>query len=385
MLRFYIKVLLKALLSSMHSKRLLFLEPFFGGSHRDFAEGLIEHSKHSIDLHTLPARFWKWRLRGAALHFANIIKNPEKYDALITCDMLSLSDLKALWGAACPPTLVYFHENQLTYPLAPGETMDLQYGFTDITTALAADRILFNSKSHYNAFFENLPGFLQKMPEYRPRWVINAIRKKSSVLYPGCRFDPETEIMLPKQDEIPLIIWNHRWEFDKNPILFFDTLEKVSGEGVQFRLALLGENHQVMPREFIAAKDRFGDRIEQYGFVASKEEYFTWLKRGSIVVSTADQENFGISIVEAIRHGCAPLLPNRLSYPELIPQHLHDDFLYRHEDELLKKLLNLITELSQPGNHWLKKIQILAQSMNRYSWQNLIVDYDREIDTLLEK
>ena len=81
----------------MHGRRILFLEPFFGGSHRDFAEGLIEHSNHRIDLHTLPARFWKWRLRGAALHFSQLIKNPEQYDGLITCDMLSLSDLKALW------------------------------------------------------------------------------------------------------------------------------------------------------------------------------------------------------------------------------------------------------------------------------------------------
>jgi len=366
----------------MASRRILFLEPFFGGSHRDFAQGLIEHSSLRIDLHTLPARFWKWRLRGAALHFVHKIKNPEGYDALVTCDMLSLSDLKALWGAACPPSLVYFHENQLTYPLAPGESMDLQYGFTDITTALAADRVLFNSQSHYTAFFKDLPGFLRNMPEHRPNWVIDAIKGKSSILYPGCRFDPETDIGLLRAHETPLIIWNHRWEFDKNPNLFFRTLERVSNEQVQFRLALLGENYQVMPKEFIAAKDRFGDHLEQYGFVESRKEYYDWLKRGSIVISTADQENFGISIVEAIRHGCAPLLPNRLSYPELIPEHLHKYFLYRDGDELFHKLMNLITELPNPGNPWPVRLEELAGSMNRFSWINLINDYDRELESL---
>ncbi|MBW2707028.1 MAG: DUF3524 domain-containing protein, partial [Deltaproteobacteria bacterium] len=35
--------------------KFLFLEPFFGGSHREFAQGLVAHSRHSIDLLTLPA------------------------------------------------------------------------------------------------------------------------------------------------------------------------------------------------------------------------------------------------------------------------------------------------------------------------------------------
>ncbi len=45
-------------------------------------------------------------------------------------------------------------------------------------------------------------------------------------------------------------------------------------------------------------------------------EYFEWLRKGDVAVSTAIQENFGISAVEAMRMGCAPLLPNRLAYPE---------------------------------------------------------------------
>ncbi|MEJ2730858.1 MAG: DUF3524 domain-containing protein [Deltaproteobacteria bacterium] len=45
------------------------MESFFGGSHREFAKGLVSHSKHRIDLKTMPARFWKWRMRGAALYF----------------------------------------------------------------------------------------------------------------------------------------------------------------------------------------------------------------------------------------------------------------------------------------------------------------------------
>ena len=43
---------------------ILFLESFYGGSHREFADGLVQRSRHRIELHTLPARFWRWRMRG---------------------------------------------------------------------------------------------------------------------------------------------------------------------------------------------------------------------------------------------------------------------------------------------------------------------------------
>jgi hypothetical protein len=217
---------------------------------------------------------------------------------------MSLSDYKTLSPGVCPPALVYFHENQLTYPLAPGEHMDYQFGFTDITTALAADRVLFNSRTHCDAFFLRLPGFLKMMPEYRPNWVVDQIRSKADVLYPGCRFPANGFSHAESPGEVPpLIIWNHRWEFDKNPDDFFQALDEVLGKGVEFRLALLGENSQAIPKAFIGAQGRYGDRIIQYGYVESREDYIKWLQRGSIVISTAQQENFGISVVEAIRYG----------------------------------------------------------------------------------
>lgn len=97
--------------------KFLFLEPYYGGSHREFAKGLVSHSQHDIDLVTLPARFWKWRMRGAALHFIKKIPPLKVYDGLLTTGLMSLADFKALANDICPPTLTYFHETQLTYPL----------------------------------------------------------------------------------------------------------------------------------------------------------------------------------------------------------------------------------------------------------------------------
>ncbi|HKI48006.1 MAG TPA: DUF3524 domain-containing protein [Desulfobacteria bacterium] len=359
--------------------KFLFLEPFFGGSHQYFAEGLAAHSSHQIDLVTLPARFWKWRMRGAALYFLKNIPPIEDYDGLITSDLMSLSDFRSLMGEGCPPALVYFHESQITYPLAPGEAMDVHFGFTDITTALAANRILFNSHTHFEAFFSKLPGFLKMMPDFRPTWLMDEIRSRAGVLYPGCDMDGFQDSVSPVRSKPPLVIWNHRWEFDKNPKDFFSALDEMIKRGFDFRLALLGENFQNCPKEFIAARKRYGKRIVHYGYEPARSAYEAWLKEGTVVISTARQENFGISMVEAISAGCIPLLPHRLSYPEIIPQSFRDDFLYSDQGELVEKLARCLSRTFVSEG----KMEKLSKEMERFSWQTMIPHYDEELKNLV--
>lgn len=53
------------------------------------------------------------------------------------------------------------------------------------------------------------------------------------------------------------------------------------------------------------------------------------LLASDVVVSTARHEFFGVAPVEAMAAGCVPLLPDRLSYPELVPSAFHGAVLYR--------------------------------------------------------
>ena len=359
--------------------RFLFIEPFYGGSHRDFVDGWTAHSGHAVDLVTLPARFWKWRMRGAALYFFDAIDGLAQYDGVVASSLMSLADFSALHRGRHPPTLVYFHENQLTYPLAPGEQLDRQFGFTDITTALCADRLLFNSHFHYNHFFSTLPDFIRQMPEFKPHWAVAAIRRKAGMLYPGCHFEAGTRNPAPLPDGPPLVIWNHRWEFDKNPEAFFNALDRVDRMGIDFRLVLLGENYQAVPHVFLDARSRFAAKILHFGYVPSKTVYRDWLSKGLVVVSTAIQENFGIAVVEAMRHGCLPLLPRRLSYPEILPTEFHGDFLYDDDDDLVKKLGSLLRHPHRYVHHR----PVLAEMMARHAWTLRAAPYDRELDRLV--
>ncbi len=341
-----------------------------------FANGLVKHSRHTIELMTLPARFWKWRMRGAALHFIQHINKLDEYDVLMTSDLMSLADLRALSKGKCPPTLVYFHENQLTYPLAPGEIRDYQFGFTDITSALTAEAIRFNSHYHMSSFFSALKTFIRRMPEFRPNWVIDNLTRKADVIYPGVDLANRQEVDRARSarsaDSPPLIIWNHRWEFDKNPQLFFEVLDTVLSRGVSFRLALLGENFQAVPKPFLKAKATLGHRILQYGYEPDRDVYKKWLQKGTVVISTAQQENFGLAVIEAISAGCIPLLPDRLAYPEVIHQKLHHNCLYTNKSDLIEKL---ITQLTSPDRFSGLRDELM-QHVQQYDWNSVIGDYD---------
>ena len=236
-------------LKGIQQLKILFLEPFFGGSHQDFALGFKACSSHDITLETLPARFWKWRMRGAALYFANRIKDFSAYDAVMATDMMDLTDFKALAGKELPPILLYFHENQLSYPLALEEKRDFHLGFTNIVSAFAADRVVFNSKFHLDEFMGTARELIRLMPDARPGFMMEEIRKKASVLYPGCRFETGPVTLEERGQARPLIIWNHRWEHDKNPEFFFKALFRLKEMKIPFSLALLGENFEAFPDE----------------------------------------------------------------------------------------------------------------------------------------
>jgi glycosyltransferase involved in cell wall biosynthesis len=323
--------------------RVLFIEPFYGGSHRLFADRFAEHSDHEIMLLTLPASFWKWRLRGGHLSLLEKISGLRgTFDVLVTTDMLSLAELKGVlpWLAGVP-SLVYFHENQLSYPVPKGEAPDVHFGFTNISTALAADGLVFNSRFHRREFLGGLETFLKAMPDHRPRRLAERVRPRARVVYPGvdCR---ELERLRPGEREArPLtILWNHRWEFDKGPESFFRVLRKLADDGLDFRVHLLGENFQVKPTPFLEARDFLGERLVTYGFLEAREDYVRALWDSDVVVSTAIHEFYGIAVMEAAYCGCRPLLPRRLSYPELYDE----AFFYDDEEELEVTLRRFIAE-----------------------------------------
>src|SRR5690242_21930973 len=102
--------------------RISLIEPYFTGSHAAWAREYASHSRHRVELLTLPGRNWKWRMHGGAVTLASrFLAAPHSPDLILATDMLDLTSFLALTrekSARCPCAL-YFHENQLTYPWSP--------------------------------------------------------------------------------------------------------------------------------------------------------------------------------------------------------------------------------------------------------------------------
>ncbi len=361
--------------------QVLLIAPYFGGSHRAWAEGYAAHSRHQVELVTLPARFWKWRMQGGAVTLAEEVRQRDiQPDVLLTTDMLNLSAFLGLTRdlLADVPAALYCHENQLTYPCPPGETRDLTYGMINWLSMLAAERVYFNSAYHRDDFFDELPRALKHFPDHKHLHRMPEVKAKASVLPVGCdlaRLDPARDETSPA--EAPLILWNQRWEYDKDPRTFFRALDAMAAKGVDFRVALAGENFRQNPEEFDAARERLGKRVVHFGR-AERARYHQLLWEAEVVVSTALHEFFGIAIVEAIYCRCFPVLPRRLSYPKLLPAAYHDRCLYDDFDGLVARLRWALTHSESAR----QVAEALRPAVARFDWSELAPRYDKALASL---
>ena len=222
--------------------KMLLIEPYYTGSHKQWADGYKKYSRHEIKILSMKGQFWKWRMHGGAVTLADEFNKLEwQPDLILSTDMLDLSTFLALTRKKSHgiPTAIYFHENQLSYPWSPNdrdilEKRDTHYGFINYSSALAADRLFFNSEFHMNSFLDALHPFLKHFPDHNELDSVNIIRNKSSVLHLGMDLQRFEGCEVEKEGK-PLILWNHRWEYDKNPELFFSVLRKVKNDGYNFQ------------------------------------------------------------------------------------------------------------------------------------------------------
>lgn len=307
--------------------RVLVVEPSYGGSRRAFIENLIGYSAHEIVPLTLPARFWKWRMRGAHYELARMLDSiPGEFDVALASEMLNLP---AFLGATRPRlrdagVIAYFHANQLSYPLPPWEKRDIALPLINLDGMLNADEVWFNTDAHRDEFLDALPRLLRAFPEYRALHVVEIVRARSRVVTPGIdlrALDSEREAALaaPLAPGPPVLLWNSRWDYDKRPDIFFAALRDLVERRIPFRLALAGMNPHGRAPEFEQAREEFAANLVHYGQRPSREEYARLLWRCQIVVSTAEHEYFPTAALEAMYCECVPVLPNVLSYPRYAP------------------------------------------------------------------
>jgi len=357
--------------------KVLALEPYYGGSHKAVLDGLVERTNADWTVLTLPARKWKWRMRGAAITMAQQVRaladtaiagdssaHGGHFDVVFASTFLNLAEFRGLVGplVAKVPAVVYFHENQLVYPNRHVADWDFQFPLTNITSALSADECVFNSAWNRDNFLAEIPDFLRQFPDHQPRGLEQIIAAKSTVLPPP--FDPVAfDAVSPSRSQRCRILWPHRWEHDKNPEQFFSAVMQLASEGLEFEVAIAGQSFRETEGLMREAAHALGDRLVHCSEPADRRAYAELLASADIVVSTAGNEFFGLAMVEACYAGAYPLVPDRLAYPEIYPA----EYRYGDVAQLTARLRSLITDRPAEG-----EAKGLAE---RYTFDALVPDY----------
>jgi hypothetical protein len=114
---------------------------------------------------------------------------------LFASSVLNLAELVALrQDLLKTKKIIYFHENQLTYPVRLETTRnkkeienkkqrDFQYGYNQVLTSLVADQLLFNSRYNMSSFLDNINKFMKQIPNFDKIDIKKDIEPKCSVLY----------------------------------------------------------------------------------------------------------------------------------------------------------------------------------------------------------
>ncbi|XP_064182733.1 glycosyltransferase-like domain-containing protein 1 [Anguilla rostrata] len=178
----------------------LLVEAFYGGSHKQLID-LLQEDLEDCVTYTLPAKKWHWRARTAAIYFMQTIPASSSYRVLLASSVLNLAELAALRpDLARLKKVLYFHENQLIYPVRKSQERDFQYGYNQVLSCLVADVVVFNSAFNMESFLTSISAFMKLIPDHRPRALEALIRPKCQVLYFPIEF-PHVKRFFPAHKE----------------------------------------------------------------------------------------------------------------------------------------------------------------------------------------
>uniref|UniRef100_A0A8I5URV2 tRNA-queuosine alpha-mannosyltransferase n=1 Tax=Pongo abelii TaxID=9601 RepID=A0A8I5URV2_PONAB len=202
---------------------ILIIEAFYGGSHKQLVD-LLQEELGDCVVYTLPAKKWHWRARTSALYFSQTIPISEHYRTLFASSVLNLTELAALRpDLGKLKKILYFHENQLIYPVKKCQERDFQYGYNQILSCLVADVVVFNSVFNMESFLTSIGKFMKLIPDHRPKDLESIIRPKCQVIYFPIRFPDVSRTLQYQIFYLHSQLMTEEIEAIRRQLLFIDT------------------------------------------------------------------------------------------------------------------------------------------------------------------
>lgn len=354
------------------------VESFYGGSHKKWIDQLVRNIDLNFEVFSLKDRHWKWRNQGSALQLSQDVndffkKSNQLPEGIIVTSIIDLNLFKNLLDKKLRdiPFILYFHENQFAYPFQTNSETDMHYPFLNFTSALAADRCLFNSRYNKKTFLDGARSLLKRMPDYNQVSRVDEIESKASVLPLGLELNTQKiqKDFSGLSHEIR-ILWNHRWEHDKNPDSFFYAMKELIKDGLNLKICLAGERNKKIPESFNSFIKEYPNNVKS-SHLLSKDEYFEALRWAHFCPNTSTQDFFGISLIEAMSYGVIPIVPDRMAFPEHFESiEIGPKLLYKEDSEILDIMKSLMVREDLP---------LISQSCqdisHQYLWNHLAQRY----------
>ena len=412
-------------------------------SHSYWAKTYQKYSNHMVSTMSVDGSYFKWRMQSVAIAFSrkfiqiffdetfnennskslnlknqiNIkcdIKISKCPDIIIIDDMIDLNVFSNIINQFNNDIkYIYFmHENQLTIPWKANDRdidnkSDWIYAYQNFKCMLGANKIWWNSEYHMNDYFNNLPKLIKNKSndDWTAIKMINFAKIKSNIMYLPMDFDKINIINNTLKQEIRnkkanisevIILWNARWESDKNPSLFLYALRHIKKikSLPSFKLVIVGENFSYSKKSkhsqqsqsiFDIIHNEFKDDLLQFGYVNSYQEYILWLNLSDVLIITSDHEFFGISLMETIYCDTMVILPDNLVYTEHFKQ-TNYSYFYNHtsKGDLVKKLINVLQTIQNDQTSQVSKIKDVCKKIaSQYDAHSVCNIYDKEINSIL--
>jgi glycosyltransferase involved in cell wall biosynthesis len=359
-----------------HKLNVLYFEPLYiSGSHEQIARGYIGHSRHNVSFIGRPV-LTNWMdnvLYGSKVLASCVNPSTTDLDGIIATEMSSYGHASTmcqlLWSQKLFLVLLYL-EHEFAWPQSSdAKTVLAVLPMLTLASTAVANKAIFQSKYSFQSFIDGAKKIVTPAE-------VDKIEAKSQIVTAGVDFAALEKHRVEKNNEIPTILFNHRSDYDKNWPQFLDAVSVLHSEGMKFDLILTGSPDEKGLEKLNDQIVGLQDHIKHVGYVESREEYAKLLWESDIVCSTAIQECFGISVVEAMSCDCFPILPNRLTYPELIPSEYHGRHLFNSFDELVQMLRGAI------ANHATLKQASLRRYMEKFDWSIVAPQLDNIIESV---
>lgn len=304
--------------------KILLLSAYDAESHRLWRERLRAGLPDcQFTMLVLPPRYFSWRIRGNALSWAYAERQvlSAGYDLLLATSMVDLATLRGLVPELTRiPTVVYFHENQFAYPQTAAQNASVEPQMVSLFSALAADRVVFNTEYNRSSFLDGLNALLRRLPDQVPEGLVDRLAANSRVIPvpvdgPAA---PSVRSLAPSSSDRFALVWNHRWEYDKGPEKLLAAIAALPPD-LPLTCHIVGQQFRREPAAFAELHQLLVTRgwLGNWGYLASIEGYHRLLANSHAVLSTALHDFQGLAVLEAVAFGCLPVVPDRLAYREL--------------------------------------------------------------------